>query len=228
MADLTDYADVDLPAQQVWDVIGDFAAISKWASIIKEQTTEDTPEGRVRTLTMGPDRTVRELEVVSSQFSYTYAMLDRPADVRVPQHHRGDPARRGPLADRARPSRSRSRTGRSALTGATRSSCGATSRPCGPRWASSQPQAFGQARRHSGDGQQVDELPRRSGPAAGGGRAPSAGAGTRGSGPARRPPLPATATRSGWCDRGGTGRPARPAGRSGLPGRSRHGPRNRG
>jgi uncharacterized protein YndB with AHSA1/START domain len=78
MADLTDYADIDLPAQQVWDVVGDFAAISKWASIIKEQTTEDTPEGRVRTLTMGPDRKVRELEVVSSQFSYTYAMLDRP------------------------------------------------------------------------------------------------------------------------------------------------------
>jgi uncharacterized protein YndB with AHSA1/START domain len=80
MADLTDHADVDLPAQQVWDVIGDFAAISKWASIIQGQTTEDTPEGRVRTLTMGPDRTVRELEVVSSQFSYTYAMLDRSPD----------------------------------------------------------------------------------------------------------------------------------------------------
>jgi uncharacterized protein YndB with AHSA1/START domain len=78
MADLTDYADVDLPAQQVWDVIGDFAAISKWASIVQGETTEDTPEGRVRTLTMGPDRTVRELEVISSQFSYTYAMLGRP------------------------------------------------------------------------------------------------------------------------------------------------------
>jgi len=78
MADLTEYADVDLPAQQVWDVIGDFAAISKWASIVQGQTTDDTPEGRVRTLTMSPDRTVRELEVVSSQFSYTYAMLDRP------------------------------------------------------------------------------------------------------------------------------------------------------
>ena len=78
MADLTDYADVDLPAQQVWDVVGDFAAISKWAPVIQGQTTDDTPEGRVRTLTMSPDRTVRELEVVSSQFSYTYAMLDRP------------------------------------------------------------------------------------------------------------------------------------------------------
>ena len=78
MADLTDYADVDLPAQQVWDVIGDFAAISKWAPAIQGQTTEDTPEGRVRTLPMGPDRKIRELEVVSSQFSYSYAMLDRP------------------------------------------------------------------------------------------------------------------------------------------------------
>jgi uncharacterized protein YndB with AHSA1/START domain len=78
MADLMDYADVDLPAQKVWDVVGDFAAISKWAPVIQGQTTEDTPEGRVRTLPMGPDRTVRELEVVTSQFSYTYAMLDKP------------------------------------------------------------------------------------------------------------------------------------------------------
>jgi uncharacterized protein YndB with AHSA1/START domain len=77
MADLTDHADVDLPAQQVWDVIGDFAAISKWAPRIQGQTTEDTPDGRVRTLPMGPDRVVRELEVVTSQFSYTYGMLDR-------------------------------------------------------------------------------------------------------------------------------------------------------
>jgi uncharacterized protein YndB with AHSA1/START domain len=78
MADLTEHADVDLPAQQVWDVIGDFAAISKWAPRIQGQTTEDTPDGRVRTLPMGPDRVVRELEVVSSPFSYTYGMLDRP------------------------------------------------------------------------------------------------------------------------------------------------------
>ena len=77
MADLTEYSDVDLPAQQVWDVVGDFAAISKWAPRIQGQTTEDTPEGRVRSLPMGPDRVVRELEVVSSQFSYTYSMLDR-------------------------------------------------------------------------------------------------------------------------------------------------------
>jgi len=78
MADLTEYTDVDLPAQQVWDVVGDFAAISKWAPRIQGQTTEDTPEGRVRSLPMGPDRLVREIEVVSSQFSYTYGMLDRP------------------------------------------------------------------------------------------------------------------------------------------------------
>lgn len=78
MADLTEYTDVELPAQQVWDVIGDFAAISKWAPRIQGQTTEDTPDGRVRSLPMGPDRVVREREIASSQFSYTYAMLDRP------------------------------------------------------------------------------------------------------------------------------------------------------
>jgi uncharacterized protein YndB with AHSA1/START domain len=78
VADLTEHTDVDLPAQQVWAVIGDFAAIGKWAPKIQGQTTEDTPEGRVRSLPMGPDRVVREIEVVSSQFSYTYGMLDRP------------------------------------------------------------------------------------------------------------------------------------------------------
>jgi uncharacterized protein YndB with AHSA1/START domain len=78
MADLTDYTDVELPAQQVWDVVGDFAAISKWAPKVQGQTTEDTPEGRVRSLPMGPDNVVRELEVVTSQFSYTYGMLDKP------------------------------------------------------------------------------------------------------------------------------------------------------
>lgn len=78
MADLMEHTDVDLPAQRVWDVIGDFAAISKWAPRIQGQTTEDTPAGRVRSLPMGEGRIVRELEVVSSQFSYTYGMLDRP------------------------------------------------------------------------------------------------------------------------------------------------------
>ncbi|HEX5288400.1 MAG TPA: SRPBCC family protein [Streptosporangiaceae bacterium] len=78
MADLTEHTDVDLPARQVWDVIGDFAAISKWAPRIQGQTTEDTADGRVRSLPMGPDRVVREIEVVSSEFSYTYGMLDRP------------------------------------------------------------------------------------------------------------------------------------------------------
>jgi uncharacterized protein YndB with AHSA1/START domain len=78
MADLTEHADVDLPAQQVWDVIGDFAAISKWAPRIQGQTTEDTPEGRVRSLPMAADHVVRELEIVSSELSYTYGMLDRP------------------------------------------------------------------------------------------------------------------------------------------------------
>jgi uncharacterized protein YndB with AHSA1/START domain len=78
MADLTEYTDVDLPAGQVWDVIGDFAAISKWAPRIQGQTTEDTPEGRVRSLPMAADHVVRELEIVSSELSYTYGMLDRP------------------------------------------------------------------------------------------------------------------------------------------------------
>jgi hypothetical protein len=78
MADLFEQSDVELPAQQIWDVIGDFSAISKWAPAIQGQTTEETSDGLVRSLPMGPDRIVRELRVVDSQYSYTYSMLDRP------------------------------------------------------------------------------------------------------------------------------------------------------
>lgn len=76
MATVTQFEDLPLPAQQIWDVIGDFADIQKWASIIKEQSVEETPQGLVRTLVIG-DVTVREARIANSQFSYTYSILDR-------------------------------------------------------------------------------------------------------------------------------------------------------
>lgn len=77
MATVTQYEDVPLPAQRIWDVIGDFGNIKAWAPIIKEQSVEQTPDGPVRTLVIG-DATVREACIAQSQFSYTYSILDRP------------------------------------------------------------------------------------------------------------------------------------------------------
>jgi hypothetical protein len=76
MATVTQFEDLPLPAQQIWDVIGDFGDIQKWASIIKEQSVEQAAEGLVRTLVIG-DVTVREARIADSQFSYTYSILDR-------------------------------------------------------------------------------------------------------------------------------------------------------
>lgn len=78
MADVTVQEDVALPAQQVWDVIGDFGGIRRWATVVQDERVEDGPEGRVRVLTMANGNVVREALVTSSQYSYTYSMLDRP------------------------------------------------------------------------------------------------------------------------------------------------------
>lgn len=78
MADVSTFEDVNLPAETVWAVIGDFAGIRKWAVLVQSESVEDTAAGKVRTLRMPEDRVVRERLVVQSQYSYTYAMLDRP------------------------------------------------------------------------------------------------------------------------------------------------------
>lgn len=78
MADVSTFEDVNLPADTVWAVIGDFGGIRKWAVLVQSESVEDTPSGKVRTLRMPEDRVVRERLVVQSQYSYTYAMLDRP------------------------------------------------------------------------------------------------------------------------------------------------------
>lgn len=78
MTDVSTFEDFNLPADAVWSVIGDFSAIRKWAVLVQNESVEDTPAGKVRTLVMPEDRVVRERLVVQSQFSYTYAMVDRP------------------------------------------------------------------------------------------------------------------------------------------------------
>ena len=85
MAVVSTYEDVALPADKIWSVIGDFSAIRKWAVLVKSETVEETPAGKVRSLVMPDDRVVKELLAASSQFAYTYTMLDRPemADYRA-------------------------------------------------------------------------------------------------------------------------------------------------
>lgn len=79
MADATTYEDVPLAAEQVWDVIGDFGAIRKWATVVQEERLEeDATPRKLRFLTMADGNVVKEALVVSSQFSYTYTMVDHP------------------------------------------------------------------------------------------------------------------------------------------------------
>ena len=78
MAVVSHHEDVALPADKIWSVIGDFAGIRKWAVLVKSETVEDTPAGKVRSLVMPDDRVVKELLAASSQYSYTYTMLERP------------------------------------------------------------------------------------------------------------------------------------------------------
>jgi hypothetical protein len=78
MADVSTFEDVPLPAATVWSVIGDFGGIRKWAVLVEKETVEDTPSGKVRTLTMPEGRVVKERLACESQYSYTYTMVDRP------------------------------------------------------------------------------------------------------------------------------------------------------
>lgn len=80
MAEVSTTEDVALSAEKVWSVIGDFSGICKWAVLVQAESTEQTPQGPVRSLTMPDGRIVRELLVRQDAHSYTYS-LDR-ADMR--------------------------------------------------------------------------------------------------------------------------------------------------
>ena len=69
--------DAALSAEAVWAVIGDFSGIRKWAGALEAESTEVTPKGKVRTLTMPCGRTIQELMTDEGPWHYTYT-LDRP------------------------------------------------------------------------------------------------------------------------------------------------------
>jgi len=77
MHEVTAGEEVPLSADQVWSVIGDFSGIRKWASVVENESTEQTPKGKVRTLTMPGGRTVSELCTDEGPHHYTYT-LQRP------------------------------------------------------------------------------------------------------------------------------------------------------
>ena len=77
MPEVSTTEDIPLPAGKVWSVIGDFSGIRKWAVLVQSESTEQTPQGKVRSLTMPDGRVVRELLVHHDAHSYTYS-LDRP------------------------------------------------------------------------------------------------------------------------------------------------------
>lgn len=69
--------DVPLGAEAVWAVIGDFSGIRKWAGAVEAESTETTPKGKVRTLTMPGGRVIQELMTDEGPHHYTYT-LERP------------------------------------------------------------------------------------------------------------------------------------------------------
>jgi hypothetical protein len=77
MQEMTVREDIPLAADAAWAVIGDFSGIRKWATLVEAESTEVTPQGKVRTLTMPGGRTVSELMTDEGPHHYTYT-LDRP------------------------------------------------------------------------------------------------------------------------------------------------------
>ncbi len=77
MAEVSTTEDVALSADKVWSVIGDFSGIRKWAVLVQDESTEQTPQGPVRSLTMPDGRIVRELLV--HQDAHSYSVLARSA-----------------------------------------------------------------------------------------------------------------------------------------------------
>ena len=58
----------------VWAVIGDFSGIRKWAPAVEAESTETTPEGKVRTLTMPGGRVVVERLTDEGPHHYSYTL----------------------------------------------------------------------------------------------------------------------------------------------------------
>jgi len=75
--------EVPLPSQQVWEVIGDFHNVRRWAPALLGERSEQTPEGVVRVISLPPDgREVRELLHAQESLSYTYRFLGETPNAR--------------------------------------------------------------------------------------------------------------------------------------------------
>ena len=65
---------VGVSAAKAWAVMGDFSGMHKWAPIVEAESTEVTPKGKVRTLTIKGGRTVVELMTSEGPHHYTYTL----------------------------------------------------------------------------------------------------------------------------------------------------------
>jgi hypothetical protein len=74
MHEVTWGEEIALGADTVWGVIGDFSGIRKWATLVEAESTEQTADGKVRTLTMPGGRKVAELLADEGEHFYTYTM----------------------------------------------------------------------------------------------------------------------------------------------------------
>ena len=75
--------EVPLSAETVWEVIGAFHHVRRWAPAILAERTEQTSEGTVRIISMPPDgREVRELMHEQTPFSYTYKFIGATSNAR--------------------------------------------------------------------------------------------------------------------------------------------------
>ena len=74
MRKLTLADSVPQSADAVWAVIGDFSGIRKWAPAVEAESTETTPEGKVRTLTMPGGRQIAELMTDAGPHHYSYTL----------------------------------------------------------------------------------------------------------------------------------------------------------
>ncbi len=97
MAKVSMQTELDVPIQQVWDLIGSFNALPDWHPAVERSTLENG--GQVRKLSLAGGGTIIErLERIDdNEHLYTYSIIDSPlpvseytATIRVRQDDEGD------------------------------------------------------------------------------------------------------------------------------------------
>lgn len=81
MAKVSMQTELDVPAQQVWDLVGRFNALPDWHPAIEHSELDNG--GQVRKLSLvGGGTIVEQLEQISdNEHLYTYSILDSPLPV---------------------------------------------------------------------------------------------------------------------------------------------------